>query len=550
MAVEPWNKVDIPLPSAASNGRITFTDTTASTIESVLSHCDVVLKLLGSQVLWTEVRVLYEIVYVVNNSLRQHKPFRALKQVEQCTKRLNKMKLQEALQDLQELCPNKIQRDMGVDIGHCSVPSQPTLEWLCLKLLGAYSLLVRTVDQCTKAFSPLTPPTDRLVRRHLCLAEFIVLNLVLASMLSRLWVYFRGILGALVPLYKSCIELHKQVARCWPMAYLTDFTLPGDLESVLSPSYSYLLTNEGKPQTVRIKKVNKFSVLDKLFKEGEEKPVEEDEGEEREVMQMLASEGTLKSSMDLGMTILRKGPYYSRKSGSSSGLDIKSMLQRTHGVTKQFVAGVFEMASSVEENTSDPALDQQKMVFIKLLKDSSSFREMAVQLKKMMDWCKKSKLRQERRHLANILLLCRRMTLLDYDGIRLQKKLRRTCKRIQRVMFRGTVAPVRESSFQWRNQSCFRSRFTTLARYGSVRNRFRASRTRSHTVKDLFGVTAHSSQTTRKNICQRDLSSEQFRKEKALGSEDIQETEVENSLQNPSSMKEQGIDDIFALIGF
>lgn len=43
-------------------------------------------------------------------------------------------------------------RDAGAEIGECDVPSQPMLEWLCLKLLGASSLLARTLERCTQAF--------------------------------------------------------------------------------------------------------------------------------------------------------------------------------------------------------------------------------------------------------------------------------------------------------------------------------------------------------------------------------------------------------------
>jgi len=43
-------------------------------------------------------------------------------------------------------------RDAGVEIGECNVPSQPMLEWLCLKLLGASSLSARTLERCTQAF--------------------------------------------------------------------------------------------------------------------------------------------------------------------------------------------------------------------------------------------------------------------------------------------------------------------------------------------------------------------------------------------------------------
>ncbi|XP_036427831.1 nucleolus and neural progenitor protein isoform X2 [Colossoma macropomum] len=437
--------------------------------------------------------------------------------VEQCIKRLNEMNLQGALQDLQELCPNKIQRDVGVDTGFCDVPSQPMLEWICLKLLGASSLMVRTLDQCTKAFS--------LTRRHLRVAEFIVLNLVLASMLSRLWVFFRGVLSALVPVYQRTLELRQQVAQCQPMAYLTNYTLPGDLESFLSPPDSYLLKKWGRAEAVRVKTA-KSTILDRLFEEGEEEKVEVAEEEEREMMQMLAGEGRMQSSMDLGTAILRKDPCYS---SSSSVLDIKSMLQRTHGVTKQCVVDVFQMASPAEVDTSDPALDQQKRAFLKLLRNTSSFSEMAVQLKEIMGWCKRCKLRQERQHLAFLFLQCQKMKVLDGEGISAQRKLRRMCERIRRVMFKGRGASLQQSSYLWRTRSCLRSRFTTVvARYGSVRNRVRVARPRSHIAKDLFGVTAKSFKKIRKDI--NVPSDEQF-------------------LKKPSRMNDNEIDDIFASFG-
>ncbi|XP_016400831.1 protein nepro homolog [Sinocyclocheilus rhinocerous] len=179
MAQEPWNKTCIQFPSAVSSSRIPFTDSSDILIESLLTDCEKVLTLLCSEVLQAEIRVLYELLYVLNNGFRQHKPFRALKQVEQCINRLKEMKLQAAVDDLKELCPDKFQRDAGAEVGECDVPSQPMLEWLCLKLLGASSLLARTLERCTQAFI--------LTRQHLLLSEFVVLNVVITSMLSRLW---------------------------------------------------------------------------------------------------------------------------------------------------------------------------------------------------------------------------------------------------------------------------------------------------------------------------------------------------------------------------
>lgn len=81
MAEEPWNKVNIPFPSAVSTVHIPFGLSTGTCVKRVLEENEKVLKLLGSRVLQTEIRVLYELLYVLNNSLRQHKTFRILKQV-------------------------------------------------------------------------------------------------------------------------------------------------------------------------------------------------------------------------------------------------------------------------------------------------------------------------------------------------------------------------------------------------------------------------------------------------------------------------------------
>lgn len=52
-----------------------------SRVEAVLVEKDKVLKLTQSQILQTEVRVLYELLYVLNNSYRGNRTFRGVKQV-------------------------------------------------------------------------------------------------------------------------------------------------------------------------------------------------------------------------------------------------------------------------------------------------------------------------------------------------------------------------------------------------------------------------------------------------------------------------------------
>lgn len=51
------------------------------TIKALLVENEKVLKLYRSEILQTEIRVLYELLYVLNNSYRNNKTFKALKQV-------------------------------------------------------------------------------------------------------------------------------------------------------------------------------------------------------------------------------------------------------------------------------------------------------------------------------------------------------------------------------------------------------------------------------------------------------------------------------------
>lgn len=43
-------------------------------------------------------------------------------------------------------------RGLALKTGLCSVPSQPMLEWTCLKVLGAAELLSCSLQRCSRAF--------------------------------------------------------------------------------------------------------------------------------------------------------------------------------------------------------------------------------------------------------------------------------------------------------------------------------------------------------------------------------------------------------------
>ncbi|XP_056611044.1 nucleolus and neural progenitor protein [Triplophysa dalaica] len=529
MAQEPWNKVHIPFPSAVSSSRIAFTDTTGVLIERLLADCKRALTLLCSEVLQTEIRVMYELLYILNNSFRQHKPFRSLKQVEQCINRLKEMKLQGAIEDLTELCPNKHQRDAGTDVGECDVPSQPMLEWICLKLLGASSLLARTLERCTKAFLR--------TRQHLHLGEFIVLNVVITSMLSRLWVFFRGILRALIPMYGRTIELLMMVRQSQSMGYLTDFTLPGNLKDFLFHSHPDLPIEDDftKPSWAsRWHKKHQFSILGRLFEKTER---EEDKGqEERGMIPVLTSDHYEGSSIDLGTAVLQQRPEI-----SSYGLDIKAMLQQPCKPMKQIMSQGAKLDSSRQVGVS------QKRKLVNLLRKVSSFSNMTAQLKEVIHWCRSCKLHQERKRVSYLLLKSLRMESLEADGIRVEKRLKTFKLKAQKMMMlQKNVSLKCSSSFSaiWRMRWHRRTSIRAFMTSHRTTRQSAFARMSSKTVKESFAV----SLKNRRNCSTVDQQEVSGRNVSSTCEED--KMHLQTVMQKPVKLPKNDIDDIFASIGF
>uniref|UniRef100_A0A1A7XGU0 Chromosome 3 open reading frame 17 n=2 Tax=Iconisemion striatum TaxID=60296 RepID=A0A1A7XGU0_9TELE len=364
MAAEPWNRVNIPFPSATSSVRIHLTPTTAAVFKTLLQENSQVLKLLRCNILWTEIRVLYELLYILNNSMRGNKTFKGLQQVEQCVNRLKNMKLDSALEDLANLCPTQTQMSLCTKRGGCSVPSQPMLEWICLKVLGASILLSCTLTRCKRAFM--------LSRQQMKWEEFVILCLVISSMLSRLWVIFRGILVGLAKLYQSVLELLKDVSQAQPMPYLTDISLPATVVELLGPSDAQLL-----------KKHCAFNSHVKDQKMTQQTNVSVEERTRRRM-------GRIKE--DLGVLVDR---------GLGFDADIKSL---------------FNKGKSVSEDL----LNKQKLR--KQVEDASTFTHMSANLEEIISQCRSSRKRKTKRLLTFLHLKCQRLKCLEAAGYNLQRK--------------------------------------------------------------------------------------------------------------------------------
>ncbi|XP_031714103.1 nucleolus and neural progenitor protein [Anarrhichthys ocellatus] len=416
MAGEPWNRVNIAFPGAVSRVRVHFSSTTGSSVKVLLVENDMVLKLLRSELLQTEVRVLYELLYILNNSSRGNKTFKGLKQVEQCINRLKSMKLDVALQDLTELCPNRFQRELSIKAGECDVPSQPMLEWLCLKVLGAGQLMSCTLNRCSRAFI--------LSKQQMKWEEFVILNMVITSMLSRLWVISRGILVSLSTLYQQLLELLREVANAQPMPFLKDFSLPADMAQFLGPSDAFLLTK--KPAHGQKQQRRKESSA-KVKNQGEKRKVKE----------------------DMGVSIER---------GIGLDTDMKPFLK----VFRDFIKSFPQKTHQVDK--------RQK--FKRRVREATSFTDMAAHLEEMITWCQSQKLEKEKRLLTFLLLKCQRLKCQEAAGYNVQRRLR---------TFRQEACWA--SSPQGSVPRACRSSARLRTRFQSLRSRFKFSTLRTGVKK-------------------------------------------------------------------
>ncbi|KAA8588334.1 hypothetical protein FQN60_001528 [Etheostoma spectabile] len=273
------------------------------------------------------------------------------------------MKLDVALQELTELCPKRIQRGLSIKAGECDVPSQPMLEWLCLKVLGAAQLMSCTLSRCSRAFV--------LAKQQMKWEEFVILNMVITSMLSRLWVIVRGILVSLSTLYQRLLELLRQVANAQPMPFLTDFSLPADIAQFLAPSDARVLTK--KPAGGPLAKGHRHKQQSKKKSSVEGK----NQGASREVRE------------DLGVAVERV---------TGLDADMKPFLK----VFRDFSEKTYK--------------DDTTRKFKKQVREAATFTDMAAHLEEMIPWCKSQKMEKEKRLLSFLQLKCQRMKCLEAAG--------------------------------------------------------------------------------------------------------------------------------------
>ncbi|KAM5180186.1 nucleolus and neural progenitor protein isoform 2-T2 [Mantella aurantiaca] len=393
---EPWNRLHISRPAIQCQVTVPLGEDTEKHFGNLAESCQAVQSLLKNKELNVEAATLDSILYVYHHRLSYHKPYLALKQVQQCIKRIRTMGLETSIQEMLDLCPKKteLQTASGVP-----VPSQPIVELVSMKILGACKLLLRLMDCCCKAF--------HLCLQHLYLEEFIVLNVVLLGLLSRLWVMYRGVLKRLISLYSAQMLVQQEVSAFQKMPYFKDFEFPVKIEDYLGPVFTDLV-NRKLPKMfskkVSVQLLNEIFKANNLVTKELKAPKIKEPKEARRVI-------------DLGQQVKRLTKE------KLDDFDVKALLA-SEGNHFQ-VLNSKEKSSKLKKEQTRLSPNERKCLkhILPKIQEASSFKTLSEHLFYAMTWCRKRKLRREAMFFSYKYLHSNRLQHAESLGQSLNKKL-------------------------------------------------------------------------------------------------------------------------------
>ncbi|XP_043847052.1 nucleolus and neural progenitor protein isoform X2 [Dromiciops gliroides] len=354
----------------------------------------------------TETGILHAILYSNHNKLCHHKPYLALKQVQQCLKRMDCVNLEGSIQDLFELCPKE---DILENTKKYIIPSQPVVEFVLMKILGTCKLILRLLDCCCKTFL--------LSVKHLCLEEFIILNTVITGLVSRVWVLYKDLLKKLVSLYKPLFRLLQEVSRIQPMPYFNNFTFPVDLKDFLGEAYLDIIKKKMVAKGVT-------KLLNKLFlsKEESNKSIQEIALEVPPKAKQMKIKTT--NNVDIGKAVQKRKTHKEM----SSGFDLKAFCKRPkHKTTMDagFKSVCSERRVRKAIGSSQPLGGSSGARNLALkIREAQSFTQLSEEIQMAIFWCRRKKLKHKVTFLGNKLLKSNRLKHVEAQGYSLPKKLK------------------------------------------------------------------------------------------------------------------------------
>ncbi|XP_028360383.1 nucleolus and neural progenitor protein isoform X2 [Phyllostomus discolor] len=440
---EPWNRVRIPKAGSSSAVRVQdFGESLGLCVAAVIKECSLVMLSLKSQTLDAETGVLCAVLYSNHYRMGRHKPHLALKQVEQCLKRLKNMNLEGSIQDLSELFSSSENQPLTTKV--CIIPSQPVVELVLVKILGACKLLLRLLDCCCKTFL--------LTVKHLGLQEFIILNLVMVGLVSRLWVLYKGVLKRLISLYGPLFGLLQEVSRIQPLPYFKDFVFPSDIVEFLGQPY-FEVFKKNMPAAFAAKGVTKL--LNKLFLTKEQSLRCSEETLLRISKKTKQMKINLQNNVDLGEPVNNKKILKEK----SSGFDVRAFC-------KQLKHKAIQEASS-ERECPQPHLkatqhSSQRVIgtpcvegFVQRIQEAETFIQLSEEIQMAILWSRSKKLKAQASFLGNKLLKSNRLKHVEAQGYSLPKKLECIKTSICNCLLRGSGSKTSKHHLRLRSQNKF-----------------------------------------------------------------------------------------------
>uniref|UniRef100_A0A8D0XA06 Nucleolus and neural progenitor protein n=1 Tax=Sus scrofa TaxID=9823 RepID=A0A8D0XA06_PIG len=408
---ELWNRVRIPKAGSRSTVIVQNPDTPLDLcIAAVIKECSLVILSLKSQTLDAETDVLCAFLYSNHNRMGRHKPHLALKQVEQCLKRLKNMDLEGSIQDLSELFSSN--ENQPVNSKACVIPSQPVVEMVLMKILGGCKLLLRLLDCCCRTFL--------LTVKHLGLQEFVILNLVMVGLVSRLWVLYKDVLKRLISLYEPLFGLLQEVSKIQPLPYFKGFTFPSDIAEFLGQPY-FEVFKKKMPTVFAAKGVTKL--LNKLFLTKEQSQRSSEETLLKISKKAKQMKIDIQNNVDLGQPVKNKKILKEK----SSEFDVRAFCKQLKHKAMQETSVAFKCSQAklmATKHSSQKAIGTPCIKsFVQRFREADTFRQLSEEIQTAILWCRSKKLKAQTAFLGNKLLKSNRLKHLEAQGYSLPKKL-------------------------------------------------------------------------------------------------------------------------------
>ncbi|XP_051882322.1 nucleolus and neural progenitor protein isoform X2 [Pristis pectinata] len=338
-----------------------------------------------------------------------------MKQVEQCAKRLHKMQLKHSIQSLINSCSRVIRKRKLESCRPKQVPNQPVLEWMSLKVLGGSKLILRLMDMCSKAFL--------LTAQFLRYGQYIVLNVIMTGILSRLWVLFKRILIYLDVLYDKLLVAISEVSKIQYLPFVKDFSFPVSLKQWLGLSWIKGIQTKlpSLPSRITGVPLGKPSLLEKLFLEPEALLLADDQSVSLDENKMNYNNVTKITSqfLDIGVPVQDQRLC---KIGTDRQFGCKKKFLQTQShnfsVKKHKSEGEFSCKRVKKSKQLLVPLNE----FLERITAAQTLSVLSQELKRIFHWFRQRKLKHESCYLGNQYLKCHKLKMVESLGYSFPKK--------------------------------------------------------------------------------------------------------------------------------